>query len=55
MPIESGTLWDSYVPAFALVEALLVPMAERDWEATETRISEWDKLRAYPVAGINDK
>lgn len=55
VPIESGTLWDSYVPAFALVEALLVPMAERDWEATETRISEWDKLRAYPVAGINDK
>lgn len=55
VPIESGTLWDSYVPAFALIEALLVPMAERDWEATKARISEWDKLRDDPVAGINDQ
>lgn len=55
VPIESGTLWDSYVPAFALIEALLVPLAERDWEATKTRISEWDKLRDDPVAGINDQ
>ena len=30
-PIDSGTLWDSYVPAFALVEALLVRLAERNW------------------------
>ncbi|UOA15895.1 MurR/RpiR family transcriptional regulator [Sulfitobacter dubius] len=52
VPIESGTIWDSYLPAFALVEALLVPMAERDWEATKLRISEWDKLREEPVAGV---
>ncbi|WP_263739491.1 MurR/RpiR family transcriptional regulator [Albidovulum litorale] len=43
--IDSGTLWDSYVPAFALVEALLVPLAEKDWEATRTRIEAWDVLR----------
>ncbi|MDU8944182.1 MurR/RpiR family transcriptional regulator [Ovoidimarina sediminis] len=45
VPIDSGTLWDSYVPAFALVEALLVPLAERDWDATRTRIEAWDTLR----------
>ena len=45
IPIDSGTLWDSYVPAFTLVEALLVPLAERDWEATRARISAWDGLR----------
>jgi DNA-binding MurR/RpiR family transcriptional regulator len=48
IPIESGTLWDSYLPAFALVEALLVPLAERDWDATKTRIAEWDNLRDVP-------
>lgn len=48
IPIESGTLWDSYVPAFALVEALLVPLAERDWEATKARIAAWDALREAP-------
>ncbi|MGI3168571.1 MurR/RpiR family transcriptional regulator [Pseudooceanicola sp. C21-150M6] len=52
VPIESGTIWDSYAPAFALIEALLVPMAERDWSATEQRISEWDKLRDEPAAGM---
>jgi len=46
--IDSGTLWDSYVPAFALIEALLIPLAERDWEATKSRIAEWDKLRDVP-------
>jgi DNA-binding MurR/RpiR family transcriptional regulator len=44
-PIESGTLWDSYVPAFALVEALLVRLAERDWDGTKSRITAWDDLR----------
>lgn len=44
-PIDSGTLWDSYVPAFALVEALLVELAERDWDRTKARIMAWDELR----------
>lgn len=47
-PIESGTLWDSYVPAFGLIEALLVPLAERNWDRTRVRIKEWDRLRAKP-------
>lgn len=51
VPIDSGTLWDSYVPAFALVEALLVPLAEHDWEATRTRIEAWDTLRGRPRNG----
>tara|TARA_R110002020_G_scaffold176756_4_gene369200 strand:- start:4593 stop:5441 length:849 start_codon:yes stop_codon:yes gene_type:complete len=52
VPIESGTIWDSYMPAFALIEALLVPMAERDWDATKKRISEWDMLRDEPAPGM---
>ena len=45
VPTESGTLWDSYAAAFVLVEALLVPLAERDWKGTKTRIEAWDRLR----------
>ncbi|EAR51162.1 transcriptional regulator, RpiR family protein [Oceanicola granulosus HTCC2516] len=45
VPTLSGTLWDSYVAAFALVEALLVPLAERNWSETRTRIEAWDALR----------
>ena len=45
VPIDSGTLWDSYVPAFALLEALLVPLAERNWKGTCTRIASWDSVR----------
>jgi DNA-binding MurR/RpiR family transcriptional regulator len=49
VPTDSGTLWDTFVPAFALVEALLVPLAERDWDATRARIAEWDSLREQPI------
>lgn len=45
VPVDSGTMWDSYVPAFALFEALLLPLAERDWAGTRERIGAWDKLR----------
>lgn len=54
VPIDSGTLWDSYVPAFALVEALLIPLAERDWDATKARIAEWDGMRDEPTVGIGE-
>lgn len=50
VPIASGTLWDSYLPAFGLIEALLVQMAERDWDATKKRISQWDSLREDTLA-----
>lgn len=51
VPIDSGSLWDSYAPAFALMEALLVALAERDWEATRARIEAWDALREGPRMG----
>lgn len=54
VPIDSGTLWDSYVPAFALVEALLIPLAEMDWKATKARIAQWDGLRDEPTIGIGE-
>lgn len=54
VPIDSGTLWDSYLPAFALVEALLVPLAEMDWDATKARIAQWDGLRDEPTVGIGE-
>lgn len=54
VPIDSGTLWDSYVPAFALVEALLIPLAEMDWNATKARIAQWDSLRDEPKDGIGE-
>ncbi|WP_158971525.1 MurR/RpiR family transcriptional regulator [Chachezhania sediminis] len=52
VPVASGTVWDSYLPAFALIEALLVPIADRDWKATMKRISEWDMLRDEPAPGM---
>ncbi|MEO0999740.1 MAG: MurR/RpiR family transcriptional regulator [Pseudomonadota bacterium] len=45
VPIEIGTAWDSSVGAIALVEALIVAISERDWDATQTRIEAWDRLR----------
>jgi DNA-binding MurR/RpiR family transcriptional regulator len=54
VPIASGTLWDSSVPAFELVEALLVQLAERNWDTTKARIAEWDALRNQPPTGHLD-
>jgi DNA-binding MurR/RpiR family transcriptional regulator len=51
VPTDSGTLWDSYSAAFTLIEALLVPLAERDWTRTRKRIEDWDKLRQIANAG----
>ena len=45
VPVDSGTLWDSYVPAFAMLEALLVPLTERNWDGTRARIASWDNFR----------
>jgi DNA-binding MurR/RpiR family transcriptional regulator len=54
VPVDSGTLWDSYLPAFALVEAMLIPLAEMDWDATKARIAQWDKMRDEPKDGIGE-
>lgn len=45
VPIDSGTLWDSYTGALALLEALLTRIAEENWDQTKTRIEEWDSVR----------
>lgn len=45
VPIDSGTLWDSYTGALALLEALVTRIAEENWEQTKNRIEEWDSVR----------
>jgi DNA-binding MurR/RpiR family transcriptional regulator len=55
VPIDSGTLWDSYAPALAMIEALLVPLAERNWDATKSRIAEWDALRSEPGSDLAER
>jgi DNA-binding MurR/RpiR family transcriptional regulator len=45
VPIDSGTLWDSYTGALALIEALVTRIAEENWDQTKTRIKEWDSVR----------
>ncbi len=45
LPIQSGTAWDTYCGALGLIEALITYIGEQDWEATQQRISNWDKLR----------
>lgn len=45
LPIESGTLWDSYVGAFVMIEAMLTRIAEMNWEKTRKRIQKWDSMR----------
>ncbi len=46
VPIETGTVWDSYAAALAIVEALVARIAELTWEDTRTRIEMWDATRA---------
>lgn len=45
VPIDSGTLWDSYTGALALLEALVTQVAEENWDQTKMRIEAWDALR----------
>lgn len=45
LPIESGTAWDTYCGAVALMEALITHVSEQDWGATQSRIGKWDRLR----------
>jgi len=52
VPIDSGTLWDSYAGALALLEALVTRIAEENWDQTKTRIEEWDSVRLN--FGAND-
>jgi DNA-binding MurR/RpiR family transcriptional regulator len=45
VPIENGTLWDSYAPAVALFEAIATRTAECGWDTSRRRIEAWDSLR----------
>lgn len=45
VPIENGTAWDSYVATIAMFEAMIVKIADQDWNATRNRINAWDAVR----------
>lgn len=45
VPIESGTLWDTYAPVLAVVEAIVTRIAEDNWDQTRERIEAWDNVR----------
>lgn len=44
LPVDSGTVWDSYAGAFTLVEAMLTRIAEQTWPASRQEIELWDSL-----------
>ncbi len=54
VPIESGTAWDSYVGAVALIEAMIAWIAEQDWDGTRSRIEAWDSFRLGQGASEDD-
>jgi DNA-binding MurR/RpiR family transcriptional regulator len=45
VPIESGTLWDTYTPALAVIEALATKSAEDNFDQTRARIKAWEAVR----------
>lgn len=49
VPIETGTIWDSYAAAIAITEALVTRVAETTWDKTRKRIETWDALRSSPL------
>lgn len=53
VPIESGTVWDSYAPALAIMEAIVTRIAEDNWEKTRKRIEAWDQAR-LPLGETDD-
>lgn len=45
VPIDSGTLWDTYSAALSVTEAIVTRIAEDNWDQTRDRIKAWDALR----------
>lgn len=45
VPIDTGTVWDSYTAAVAATEALVTRVAEQTWDKTRARIEAWDSVR----------
>ncbi len=48
VPIESGTLWDTYAAALTVTEAIVTRIAEDNWDQTRARIEAWDAFRPSP-------
>jgi DNA-binding MurR/RpiR family transcriptional regulator len=46
VPIDSGTLWDTYSAALAVTEAIVTRLAEQDWDKARARMETWEKLRS---------
>ena len=55
LPIEIGTAWDTLVSTAVVIEAIIVRVSARDWEATRNRIQAWDALRLEPPDGMNER
>lgn len=49
MPIETDTVWDSYIAAVAITEALATRVAENSWDKSRKRIEAWDAMRSIPT------
>lgn len=47
VPIETGTIWDSYSAALAVTEALATRVGEDNWDQTRARIEAWDAAREH--------
>lgn len=45
VPVETGTIWDSYAAALAVTEALSARLASEDWDKVRARITAWDAAR----------
>lgn len=45
VPIETGTIWDTYSAAMAVSEAVAARIAEDNWTETRARIKAWDAVR----------
>lgn len=45
VPIDSGTIWDSYTAGLAIAEALITRITEANWQQTKDRIEAWDAVR----------
>lgn len=48
VPIDSGTLWDTYSATLAVTEAIVTRIAEENWDKTRTRMQAWEALRLTP-------
>lgn len=49
VPIDSGTLWDTYSAALAVTEAIVTRIAEHNWDQTRARMEAWEALRLKPM------